>query len=339
MFYRLRAAFTPESLAGSPVSTMLFRCRAIAVTAIALLTFVACGPGEPTTTPGSPAPTLMQVVSSGVLAPFEDATATPARPTETPVPPADSQPAPVTSTPMASPVPTMATPAPSISPPEPTATTESTLPSTTAGLVVDVPLGLSPILDGVLEPGEWAGALQDDLSDGGELFLMHDGEYLYVGIRASAKGSGVGSICIDRGQQVAILHSSAALGTAIYENDGAEWQQIQEFSWYCRSTGSSAAAQDERSEFLQTEGWLANIGRMGVPEEVEYQIAMPEGSLRLAVTFLGPPSFDSVAAWPQDLVDDCQNIELITGPVPEHLQFSPQTWMTVSSSGKSTPGP
>jgi hypothetical protein len=168
---------------------------------------------------------------------------------------------------------------------------------------------------------------------------MQDGDYLYVGIRASAKGSGVASICIDRGDQVAILHSSAALGTAIYENEGTEWQQIQEFSWLCRNTGSSAAAQKEQSEFLQAEGWLANNGRMGVPEEVEYQIAMPEGSLRLAVTFLGPPSFDSVAAWPRDLGDDCQNIKLITGPVPERLQFSPQTWMVVSPAEASTPGP
>jgi Tol biopolymer transport system component len=206
----------------------------------------------------------------------------------------------------------------------------------TAGLVIDVPLGSPPILDGVLEPSEWAGALQDKLSDGGGLFLMQDGETLYVGIRASAKGSGVGNICIDRGEQVAILHSSAALGTAIYEKDGAEWQQIQDFSWRCRNTGSSAAAQEERSEFLQAEGWLANNGRMGVPEEVEYQIAMPEGSLRLAVSFLGPPGFDSVAAWPQDLGDDCQNIRLVTGPVPERLKFSPQTWMTVSPAGTST---
>jgi len=196
--------------------------------------------------------------------------------------------------------------------------------------VVDVPLGPPPVLDGILEEDEWASGLQDKLSDGSELLLMHDGEYLYVGIRASAKGSGVGSICVDRGEQVAILHSSAALGTSIYEKDGAEWQQIQEFTWQCRDTDSSAAAQTEREEFLQAEGWLANNGRMGVPEEVEYQIAIPKGSLQLAVTFLGPSGFDSVAAWPQDLSDDCQNIELITGPTPGRLQFSPQTWMTVS---------
>jgi Tol biopolymer transport system component len=225
-----------------------------------------------------------------------------------------------------------------ITPAAPAQTSTASETPVAAGLVVDVPLGAPPILDGVLEPGEWAGAYQDKLSDGGELFLTQDGESLYVGIRAAAKGSGVGSICIDRGEQVAILHSSAALGTAIYENEGTEWQQVQEFSWHCRNTGSSAAAQEERSEFLQAEGWLANNGRMGVPEEVEYQIAMPEGSLRLAVAFLGPPSFDSVAAWPQDLDDDCRNIELITGPIPERLQFSPQTWMVVSPVEVSTPG-
>jgi TolB protein len=202
----------------------------------------------------------------------------------------------------------------------------------TAGLVVNVPLvGLLPTLDGVLEPGEWAGALQDNLSDGGELFLAQDGEYLYVGIRASGRGSGVGSICLDRGPQVAILHSSAALGTAIYENEGAEWQQVQDFSWQCRNTGSSAAAQEARREFLQAEGWLANNGLMGVPEEVEYQITMPEGSLRIAVTFLGPPSFDAVAAWPHDLADGCRDIKLITGPTPKRLQLSPETWVMVSA--------
>lgn len=66
---------------------------------------------------------------------------------------------------------------------------------------------------------------------------------------------------------------------------------------------------------------------------------MPEGSLRLAVTFLGPPSFDSVAAWPQDFGDGCRNINLITGPIPERLQFSPQKWMTASAAGASAPGP
>jgi hypothetical protein len=32
--------------------------------------------------------------------------------------------------------------------------------------------------------------------------------------------------------------------------------------------------------------WLANIVYMGKPEELEYKIAMPNGALRLAVTYI-----------------------------------------------------
>ena len=322
----------PVSIAGrvpltrTPARTMSSRCRVIAAAAVALLSTVACGSAEPTATPGSLAPTPVLAVPTGELVPSGDATATPgtqaALPSTEPVSPLDTAE-------MASPV------ADASHDP----VTPDHVGTTTSGRAVNVPLGLSPILDGVLEPAEWDGALQDNMSDGSELFLMHDGEYLYAGIRASAKGSGVASICIDRGEQVSVLHSSAALGTAIYEEDGTEWQQIQAFSWRCRSTGKSAAAQDERSEFLQAEGWLANNGRMGAPEEVEYQIAMPEGALRLAMAFLGPPSFDSVAAWPQDLGDGCQNMELLTGPIPERMQFSPQTWTTVFPAGSSLHSP
>jgi hypothetical protein len=77
---------------------------------------------------------------------------------------------------------------------------------------------------------------------------------------------------------------------------------------------------------------VANNGNMGVPEEVEYQLAMPEGELRLAVAFLGPPRFDSVAAWPAELDDGCRQLELITGPIPTRLQFAPETWVVVQAS-------
>ncbi|MEJ2734277.1 MAG: hypothetical protein P8189_12050 [Anaerolineae bacterium] len=316
---------------------MSIRFRVLALVAAVSLLAGGCGGSEPATNRVPPVDT------------------TNLSPTETPVPPTTTAVAPASSA-----VPTKApaaramiatdTPSPSqaSTTPGPTAESSQPLASRTApnsnapvaaGPVVDVPLGSPPILDGVLEPDEWAGTFQDKLSDGGELFLTHDGKYLYVGLRAGAKGSGVGSICIDRGGQVAILHSSAALGTAIYERQGAEWQQIQDFSWRCRDTGSSAAAQRERSAFLEAEGWLANNGRMGVPEEVEYQIAIPEGPLRLAVAFLGSPSFDSVAAWPRDLGDDCRNIKLITGPTPQRLQFSPQTWTSVSPAAASSMAP
>jgi hypothetical protein len=198
------------------------------------------------------------------------------------------------------------------------------------GLAIQVPAGAPPSLDGVLEPDEWAGAYQDRLSDGGELNLMQDGDHLYVGIRASGEGSGVGSVCMVRGDEVVILHSSAALGTAVYRRSEAGWQQTQGFTWRCRSTSDAPSAEADRDQFLHDEGWLANNGRMGVPGEVEYQIAMLEGSLHLAVSYIGPPDFEAVARWPTDLDDDCGNAQMLQGPIPEQARFDPETWVTIS---------
>jgi hypothetical protein len=225
------------------------------------------------------------------------------------------------------PAPPAATPIPSrptataTPPPTPTPAPPSPLTSP----VTNVP----PAIDGTLSPGEWDGARQVELPGGGQLLFLHDGDYLYLGIRAAANP--LGSLCLDRGDEVAILHSSAALGTAIYREDGQGWQRTKDFSWDCRSTGDSAFAQRQRDEFLQREGWVANNGRTGTPEELEFQIAVPEGedSLRLAVTYLQAPDYGSVIWWPPELDDDCRNIQLLRGPVPERLQFSPETWGTV----------
>jgi formylglycine-generating enzyme required for sulfatase activity len=202
---------------------------------------------------------------------------------------------------------------------------------------VNVSAGPPPALDGVLSQGEWAGAYEDRLSDGSQLFLMQDGDHLYVAIRANSAGSGVSSLCVDSGDQVSILHSSAALGTAVYTRNGPTWERTSGFQWRCRSTGSSPAAQAERAAFLAEEGWLANNGRMGVPQEVEYQIAMPEDTLRLAVAYIGPPDF-KVTWWPPGLEDDCRDPVMLQGPIPEEAHFSPETWAGFYLVSRSTPG-
>jgi hypothetical protein len=194
---------------------------------------------------------------------------------------------------------------------------------------IRVPAGAPASIDGVLDPDEWGSAYQDELSDGSELYLMQDGEYLYVGIRHGGGSSGVSSVCVVRGDAVAVLHSSAALGTALYEREEAGWRQTQGFTWRCRSTSDAPSAQEERDRFLQEEAWLANNGRMGTPGVVEYQIAMPEGSLRLAVSYIGPPDFDAVAHWPMALSDDCGSVQMLQGPIPERARFNPGSWIMV----------
>ncbi len=256
-------------------------------------------------------------------------------PKSTPAQPAAPQPT------IAQPTPTptiiLPTPTLTIVIPTPTPTSEPTdtsLPPTDVpeadAIQIVVPAGSEAVIDGVLSEDEWALASRIDLDDESQLFLMHAGGYLFLGMRG--KPEPVTSICIDQTEQVSILHSSAAIGTSVYQLADGIWEQTRDFEWCCRETTDSPQAQEALSIHLQEEGWVANNGRRGVPEEVEFQIAMPDNSLRLAVNSIGPPDYRSVLTWPGDLQDDCSSLEMITGPIPEQAQFSLEDWVTLSIS-------
>jgi hypothetical protein len=235
-------------------------------------------------------------------------------------------------------------PSPTVLPPTRTATqispsptpkpTETPLPPTeepvSRPVDIVVPPGSAATIDGILDPGEWIAALQVDFADESQLFLMHADGYLYLGIKG--KPEPVTSICVDQGAQVSILHSSAALGTAVYQIGDEVWNLVREFEWCCRETTDSPQAREALDRHLQEEGWVANNGLRGTPEEVEFQILMPEGSLRLAVNAIGPPSYRSVVSWPEGLEDDCSRLSMITGPIPEEAQFSMEDWVTLTAS-------
>ncbi len=273
------------------------RHATIAAVLLVATLLVACGTPQPTATLPLPSasPTARDI--------------TPEPPTRTPRPPA----APPTAEPLA----------PTAEPPTPTA---GPLPT---GPTLEAPLGEPPDIDGVLSPGEWQGARREELAGGGELWLLQDGEYLYLGIRA--KEFGAGSICVDRGDRIEVLHASAALGTATYTLAQGAWQRTRSFEWCCRSTGNSASARDTRAAHLESEGWLANISGMGAPEEMEYQIALQDGPLRLAVTYMEFHDSDQALVWwPAGIGEGCRNPALIRGPLPESLSFAPETWAMVT---------
>ena len=206
--------------------------------------------------------------------------------------------------------------------------TETPLPPTAApeteNLEIIVPPGTEATIDGVLSAEEWEGALQIDLDDENQLLLMHASGYLYIGMRG--KPEPATNICVDQGDQVSILHSSAALGTAVYQPGDGVWERVRDFEWCCRQTTDSTQAQEVLDKHLQEEGWVANNAFRGVPGEIEYQIALPDDSLRLAVNIIEPPSYRSVISWPKGLEDDCSRL----GPIPEEAQFSKDDWVTLS---------
>lgn len=213
-------------------------------------------------------------------------------------------------------------------PPTPTATPSPTETPVPSGPTLAVPKGTAPVIDGTFSPDEWSTAYEAEFTDGSELLLMHDGEYLYLGIRART-GLPAASICVVRGDEIAVLHASASLATATYKPVEGGWQRKRSFVGCCSEYDNSRLAQEKRKRHLRKENWLASNGRMGTDEEMEFQIAMPEGSLRLAAAYLWGPDYDTAAWWPAALDDDCRNIDLLRGEAPKDLRFSPEKWVTV----------
>ena len=193
-----------------------------------------------------------------------------------------------------------------------------------ASPLVTVPVGIAPTIDGTLSPGEWDSATVESFADGSQLFLLQAGEFMYVGIRAHESGLIAGNVFISRGDQIEILHTSAALGTAIYQQGVDGWQQTQDFTWRCRNTGDSEAAKAERTEFLQNEGWLAANGLMGTRNELEYQIKIPDQDFRLAIVYIKATYPYDKVPWPANLNDDCAQPS--SGELPAVMQFSPAQW-------------
>jgi hypothetical protein len=194
-------------------------------------------------------------------------------------------------------------------------------------LSMDVPRKSAPVLDGTLSPDEWAGAHEADLTGGGTLLFMHDGVHLYLGLRGQVDS--VGSICVTRGNELAVLHSSMGVGTAEYKQTEEGWQRARSFVWTWWDATDESLAQQQQAEFLQEESWLATTIGTGSPGEMEYQIALPEGSMRMAVIYFAGID-EKTVWWPAQLRDACRNTSLIEGRAGGMLGFHPEQWVAIT---------
>lgn len=207
----------------------------------------------------------------------------------------------------------------------PTATFTPTLPPPEMNLEINVPQGPAPTIDGKFSAGEWDGAFISQLSDGTKLMMLHDGEYLFIGIQSRTMG--VGSVCVKRGDQVWILHASAALGNAIYEKAEDGWAMTEGFTWCCRGTTPNV----EQQALLEENNWTASIGYMGKSNEMEYQIAMEEEPMSLAVAYYF--NQNDIPIWPRALEDDCNSYGVVDGTPRGNVQFDIDAWSSLTTSG------
>jgi len=199
--------------------------------------------------------------------------------------------------------------------------------STVSDSTLPAPHGTA-VLDGTISNGEWSSAYIGQLTGGGEVLLMQDGTYLYLGMRR--REDVIGTVCLDLGDSVAVLHSSAAIGSAAYRRTQGKWVLSRRFTWELRDSTMSAVAQEEREAYLQREGWVATNASVGARTDTEYKIAMPSGRVRLAVVPMSVGAgYEEVAWWPSRLADGCRSGGLRTGYLPADLQFAPDAWITV----------
>ena len=137
---------------------------------------------------------------------------------------------------------------------------------------------------------------------------------------------GAVNLAIAIGDEIWILHSSAALGSALYTRDESTWSLAHEFSWCCRSTDDDAG----RQALLEGEGWQANIGFAGDVGVVEYEVVRPWVGALAAVSYQTETS--DPGYWPTDLSGDAET-ELI-GPWPEAEEFHLDEWYLLETSAE-----
>ncbi|TFH09328.1 MAG: hypothetical protein E4H08_05975 [Candidatus Atribacteria bacterium] len=189
-----------------------------------------------------------------------------------------------------------------------------------------VPTGIAPILDGVLSDGEWDDALVLQLADDTFLHAKHADGFLYLGVKTDRSAEVVGNIYILRDDAIDILHASYALGPASYRLVEGAWVLESPFVWSCRTLGFSSSAVFERQMFLEANGWLATVVKLGDTAHMEYQIAMDDGPMCMLFRFDVHADTQDVFSWPLDTVVGIEPGQ----PLPQQAGFQPETWCEVS---------
>ena len=182
-----------------------------------------------------------------------------------------------------------------------------------------------PLIDGVLQPKEWDQADLYYFEDGSELYLLQSGEYLYLAIRAIPSQMIAGNVFLKEGDRITIHHTSAALGTAIYQEENNTWRKIEDFDWCCRSRIDTDT--EAREDFFDRDGWLGINSFLGNENDLEYQIRLSESVQSIAVNLIWANDPDRKQVWPIGLADGVA--APAAGGFQETMDFSPEKWFVV----------
>jgi hypothetical protein len=185
-------------------------------------------------------------------------------------------------------------------------------------------------LDGKVDPEEWKNASTHKLHQEGEVKIMTDAQYVYVGFRGAKLGwSHVYTL---HGDTVEVLHASAALGSSRYvAGKDNKWAAVQSFNWELRDTSMSERAVSGRLEYLKKHGWVGSVVFMHPDRrEQEYVISRALfNSPVMQVAALRASHPDTLQYWPAMLADATRASELVRGVTVDTLNFVPSQWAAI----------
>ena len=192
---------------------------------------------------------------------------------------------------------------------------------------VELPVVDDPTIDGIINDQEWQNATVHHFQDGSEVYLIVSGGHLFLAIRSVGGGMIAGNVFLGERDQISILHTSAALGTALYQKDGDKYRKIEDFSWCCRSKTDNEASRLAREEFFTKEGWLGANSFLGTENELEYRISLAGQPEKIAVNFIHADGEEDKQVWPVDLEDGVSLPS--SGGFPDLIEFSIEEWISV----------
>ena len=189
-----------------------------------------------------------------------------------------------------------------------------------------LPRSAAPVIDGTATDNEWKAAWRSTQRDA-TLYLFHDGEDVYAAVKAPAFA--ITSVYIARGDELKILHASAAIGDAIYRRDAAgAWRLQTKFAFTRYKNPEDIVARGK--VFFDEHGWVSSHMRLGAPGDTEFRLqGRTLDGARVAVTYYDPDSRSVLLAYPAGLTGDIVAHEIQAGYTPDVLKIQPEAWVTL----------
>lgn len=133
-------------------------------------------------------------------------------------------------------------------------------------------IGAAPVIDGVIEEGEWEDATRVRVDSTKTVYFKHDRENLYIAL----DGDG-GNLYFNREGRIWVLHASWSLGWAEYSEAAHNlWRREVDYAWELHRLQEEpeTAVRDSISAHLSEKGWVASIVPLGNGQESEFAVSM-----------------------------------------------------------------